>query len=369
MKAVSYRFSAASAWTCNARIFATNTRAPAAGDVATRADAGAAANTLPAIRATTIRATGSGGTHRPLARRRKNTPLLSTAALASLMGAPTRLVRNRQYAVVDHPIEIANPDDPRIADYRCLTDVDLRMRFEPPRGLFIAEGELVIRRAVQAGHRVRSFLVSHRWLDSVQGLPPTDAPIYLATPQVLKAVIGFQFHRGGLASVHRPPIPEVATVLANARRVAVLEDVNTHTNVGAIFRCAAGLDIDAVLLTPSCADPLYRRAVRVSMGEVFTVPYARLEAWPQDSDLLREAGFRVFALTPEPGATALDELSISAADRIALVFGAEGAGLTSGALAATDQRVRIPMSRGVDSLNVAAAAAVAFYALRSAAGA
>lgn len=270
---------------------------------------------------------------------------------------------------MDPPIDIADPDDERIADYRCLTDVDLRTKFEPPRGLFIAEGELVIRRAVRAGYALRSVLVSPRWLDSLRGLVPSGVPVYLASPEVLKAVIGFQFHRGGLASVHRPPLPPVQDVLAATSRVAVLEDVNTHTNVGAIFRCAAALGIDAVLLTPSCSDPLYRRAVRVSMGAVFAVPYARLAAWPQDAGILRAAGFRLLALTPAPAATALDDLVLSGRDRIALVLGAEGPGLSPGALAASDQRVRIPMSRGVDSLNVAAAAAVAFFALRSAAGA
>ncbi len=262
--------------------------------------------------------------------------------------------------------DITDPDDPRIADFRCLTDVDLRLQFEPPNGLFIAEGEMVIRRAIEAGYQLRSVLVSHRWLDSVRGLPAFDAPVYVATPDVLKAVIGFQFHRGGLASVRRPPLPAVGTLLSAARRVAVLEDVNTHTNVGAIFRCAAGLGMDAVLLSPSCADPLYRRAVRVSMGQVFVVPYARLTAWPHDSQKLRDAGFRLLALTPDPSAAALDEVAVCAEERIALVIGAEGPGLSRDALEAADQRVRIPMSREVDSLNVAAAAAVAFYALRSA---
>ncbi|MGB9377926.1 MAG: RNA methyltransferase [Mycobacteriales bacterium] len=264
---------------------------------------------------------------------------------------------------MDSIIEISDPDDPRIADYRCLTDVDLRTKFEPPNGLFIAEGELVIRRAVQAGCRLRSILVSPRWLDTLRGLPSSGAPIYLASPEVLKAVIGFQFHRGGLASVHRPALPDVRSVLDGARRVVVLEDVNTHTNVGAIFRCAAGLGMDAVLLTAACSDPLYRRAVRVSMGEVFVVPYARMPSWPEGSQALREAGFRILALTPDPSATALDKLTVTAAERVALVLGAEGPGLTAAALGAIDERVRIPMSRGVDSLNVAAAAAVAFYAL------
>ena len=271
---------------------------------------------------------------------------------------------------MDRVIEITDPDDTRIADYRCLTDIDLRTRFEPPHGLFIAEGELVIRRAVRAGYRLRSVLVSPRWLGSLAGIElPPGAPTYLAQPDVLEAVTGFNVHRGALASVHRPPLPAAAEVLAGALRVAILEDVNTHTNVGAIFRCAAGLGMDAVLLSPSCADPLYRRAVRVSMGEVFAVPYARLASWPAELDDVRAAGFRLLALTPDPVATALDRLDLDPSEKAAVVLGAEGPGLSASALTAADTLVRIPMSRGVDSLNVAAAAAVAFYALRCSSGA
>lgn len=260
-------------------------------------------------------------------------------------------------------VEITDPADPRLADYLQLTDVDLRMKFEPPHGLFIAEGELVIRRAVRAGYRLRSLLMSPRWLDSVTDLEVAGTPVYVAAPALLETVTGFHVHRGALASVHRPPLPAVGAVLAGARRVAVLEDVNTHTNVGAIFRGAAALGFDALLLTRSCADPLYRRSVRVSMGEVFAVPYARIEAWPADVDVLRAAGFRVLALTPDPAAVSLEEVAVASTDSIALVLGAEGPGLSPRTLARVGEQVRIPMSRGVDSLNVGAAAAVAFYVL------
>lgn len=260
--------------------------------------------------------------------------------------------------------DITEPADPRVADYRCLTDVDLRTKFEPPQGLFIAEGELVIRRAIRAGYRLRSVLLSPEWLRSLPALDlPPETPTYLAGPEVLAAITGFRVHRGALASVHRRPLPPPAALLAEARRVAVLEDVNTHTNVGAIFRCAAALGMDAVLLSPACADPLYRRAVRVSMGEVFAVPYARLDEWPAGLDQVRAAGFRLLALTPDPAATPLGDLHLPAADRVALLLGAEGPGLSPAALGTVEQPVRIPMSGGVDSLNVAAAAAVAFYVL------
>ncbi len=271
--------------------------------------------------------------------------------------------RGRDHGPVAAIVEIADPADVRLADYRGLTDVDLRTKFEPPHGLFIAEGELVIRRAVRAGYRLRSVLVSDKWLGSIADITEPATPVYLADPAVLEAVSGFRVHRGALASVHRPPLPTVDTVLAGARRVAVLEDVNTHTNVGAIFRCAAALGIDAVLLTPACADPLYRRSVRVSMGEVFAIPYARFANWPAGLDLLRRRGFRVLALTPEPSATGLAELEVGNQDKVVVVLGAEGPGLSPGVLARVDQRVRIPMSRGVDSLNVGAAAAIAFYVL------
>jgi tRNA G18 (ribose-2'-O)-methylase SpoU len=257
--------------------------------------------------------------------------------------------------------EVTDPDDPRIADYRALTDVELRTRWEPPNGLFIAEGELVLRRALAAGYRPRSVLVDAKRVDALPDVG--DAPVYAGTQDVLEKATGFHVHRGVLASFHRKPPREAAEVLASASRVAVLEDVNNHTNLGAIFRGAAALGMDAVLLSPSCADPLYRRSVRVSMGEVFAVPYARLEAWPGGLDAVREAGFTVLALTPAPDALPVQRLSVAQRRRAALLLGAEGPGLSRAAMAASDLRVVIPMPRGVNSLNVAAAAAVAFYEL------
>jgi tRNA G18 (ribose-2'-O)-methylase SpoU len=260
-------------------------------------------------------------------------------------------------------VSITDPDDPRLAEYRALTDVELRTRFEPPHGLFIAEGELVLRRAVRAGYRARSVLLDGRRVEQIADLDTGRAPVYTATPEVLHRVTGFHVHRGVLASFHRPPLPEARSVLASAQRVAVLEDVNNHTNLGAIFRCAAALGMDAVLLSPSCADPLYRRSVRVSMGEVFAVPYARLQPWPQALAEVRGAGFGLLALTPRPDAVALQQLAEPLRRRPALLLGAEGTGLSRAVLEACDVAVAIPMRRGVDSLNVAAAAAVAFWEL------
>lgn len=259
--------------------------------------------------------------------------------------------------------QITDPDDDRIADYRALTDVELRTRWEPPHGLFIAEGELVLRRALRAGYPARSYLVDAKRVDQLADLDTGDAPVYAATQDVLQQATGFHVHRGVLASFHRRPLPTAAEVLAAARRVLILEDVNNHTNLGAIFRGAAALGIDAVLLSPSCADPLYRRSVRVSMGEVFALPYAKLDPWPTGLDQVRVAGFTVLAMTPAPDAVPIQRLTAAQRERAALLLGAEGPGLTAAAQAASDVRVVIPMRRGVDSLNVAAAAAVAFWEL------
>jgi tRNA G18 (ribose-2'-O)-methylase SpoU len=255
-------------------------------------------------------------------------------------------------------VQITDPDDERIADYRALTDVELRTRWEPPHGLFIAEGELVLGRALRAGYQLRSVLVDAKRVEQV---PATDAPVYAATQNVLQATTGFHVHRGILASFHRKPLRDAREVLAGARRVVILEDVNNHTNLGAIFRGAAALGMDAVLLSPSCADPLYRRSVRVSMGEVFAVPYARLEPWPSALDTVRESGFALLAMTPAGDALPIQQLTPAQRERPALLLGAEGPGLSRDALRASDARVAIPMHRGVDSLNVAAAAAVAFW--------
>ncbi|MGI5336874.1 TrmH family RNA methyltransferase [Streptomyces sp. CA-181903] len=261
-------------------------------------------------------------------------------------------------------ITIDDPDDPRLHDYTGLTDVELRRRREPAEGLFIAEGEKVIRRAVDAGYGMRSMLLSAKWVDAMRDvMEDVSAPVYVVEPELAERVTGYHVHRGALASMRRKPLPDAAGLLATARRVAVMEAVNDHTNIGAIFRSAAALGMDAVLLSPDCADPLYRRSVKVSMGAVFSVPWARLENWPRDLETVRAAGFRVLALTPDAQATAMDAAAPHRLERVALMLGAEGSGLSAKALRAADEWVRIPMAHGVDSLNVGAAAAVAFYAV------
>src|SRR4051812_402924 len=218
--------------------------------------------------------------------------------------------------------DVEDPGDPRLADYRGLTDVALRTRFEPPHGLFIAESELVIRRALAAGYRPRSMVMAPEWLERMSALiADADAPVYSAPYDVLKKLTGFNVHRGALASFHRKPLPRVDEVVAEARRVIVVEDMVSHTNLGAIFRCAAALGMDAVVLSPSCADPLYRRSVRVSMGAVFTVPYARSERWPDVIDGLKDNGFVVAALTPANDAIPLDAVDYDDDARLAVLFG------------------------------------------------
>ena len=259
---------------------------------------------------------------------------------------------------------VAGADDPALADYVGLTDVALRSVREPAEGLFIAEGATVIRRALAAGYEMRSMLLEEKWLASMADVvDAVDAPVHLADMAVLKAVTGYPVHRGALAAMVRKPPLDAMTLASSARRVVILEDVNNHTNVGAILRAAAGLGVDAVLLDPRSADPLYRRSVKVSMGAVFAVPWARLGPWPDALHDVRDLGFTLLALTPDPSATALADLPPGAMTRTALMVGAEGPGLSDQALTAADLQVRIPMAAGVDSLNVAAAAAVAFYGL------
>ncbi|GAB2906120.1 TrmH family RNA methyltransferase [Streptomyces mayteni] len=269
---------------------------------------------------------------------------------------------------MSEPIAVTDPADPRLVDYTDLTDVALRRRREPAEGLFMAEGEKVVRRALAAGYPMRSLLLTARWVEALRDvIDATSAPVYLVSPELAERVTGFHVHRGALAAMGRRPLPAAAELLAGARRLAVLEAVNDHTNVGAVFRGAAALGLDGVLLSPDCADPLYRRSVKVSMGAVFSLPYARLDHWPAGLAEVRAAGFRLLALTPDARAVDIAaELRGSGGGRLALMLGAEGAGLTPGALAAADAWVRIPMSHGVDSLNVAAAAAVAFYAVTTA---
>ena len=254
---------------------------------------------------------------------------------------------------------------PLLGDYVGLTDVALRRRREPAEGLFIAESEKVVRRALNAGYPVRSLLLEDKWLDSVGDLvEDLDVPVYVGNREDLAAVTGYQVHRGVLAAMTRLPLPAVQDVVAGARRVVVLEDVVEHTNVGAAFRSAAGLGVDAVLVTPRCADPLYRRSVRVSMGTVFQVPWTRIAPWPEGIEDLRAAGLTTAALALEPAGLTLDELVGRRERRLALVVGTEGDGLSRHTVGRADLTVRIPMAGGVDSLNVAAAAAVACYALR-----
>lgn len=283
-------------------------------------------------------------------------------------------------------IELAHADlreDPRLTDYTRLKDVKLRSRIEPERGLYMAESATVIERAIAAGHRPRSFLVSARWLPTLRPLIAAatgsveggEVPVFVAPEEVLERMTGFHLHRGALAAMQRPELPSVMQLLTSAqppqptRRIVVLENLVDHTNVGAAFRSAAALGIDAVLVTPSCADPLYRRSVRVSMGTVFQVPWTRLDSWPGDIALLRDAGFTVASLALCEDSMSLDDFASLPAlrgpdARLAIVMGTEGDGLGKRTIAASDYTVKIPMGHGVDSLNVAAASAVVFWATR-----
>ncbi len=293
------------------------------------------------------------------------------------------------------PVWISEPGDARLADYAGLTDVRLRRSLEAEHGLFIAEGDKVIRRAIAAGYPVRSILVAPERLSSVEDLArDSPAPCYVVPAAVAERITGYQVHRGALAAMRRTPLPPAADVIAGraARpgrghasvpedvtgpgghheqraapaRVIVLEDLVDHGNVGAIFRCAAALGIDAVILSPRCADPLYRRAIKVSMGAVFAIPYARMTDWRGGLAELRAAGFQLLALTPDQAAVPVSRVPVR--ERVALLLGTEGDGLSSRWLSEADETVCIPMApgamaAGVDSLNVVAAAAIACQAL------
>lgn len=259
---------------------------------------------------------------------------------------------------------VRSPDDARLDEYRALRDVSLRRSLEAEHGLFIAEGEKVIRRAVVAGYPVRSMLMSPRWVDSLADVvADLEAPVYVADEALVESVSGFHVHRGALASMARRPLPSVEAVLDGATRLLVLEDVNDHTNVGAIFRNAAAFGMDAVLLSPRCADPLYRRSIKVAMGAVFAVPWTRLDDWAEAPTMLRAAGFQVLALTP--AGEAVDLASVVLTKQVALLLGSEGDGLSERWMRLADERVVIPMRGDVDSLNVAAASAVACYVISS----
>ena len=260
-----------------------------------------------------------------------------------------------------HLVDITDASDPRLADYRDLRDVQLRQHLEAEHGLFIAEGEKVVRRAVEGGFEPRSFLMAPRWLDGLADvLGRSDAPVYVVSESLAEKVTGFHVHRGALASLHRLPLPTVDDVLADARSVLVLEDVVDHANVGAAFRAGAALGFDAVLVAPRCADPLYRRSIKVSMGSVFALPWTRLPDWYDALPGLSSAGFTTVALTLADDAEPIDQ-AVAGLDRLALVLGSEGHGLSPRWQQAADRRAVIPMTAGIDSLNVAAASAVACY--------
>jgi len=276
---------------------------------------------------------------------------------------------------VTSPVPVDSADDPRLTDYVRLTDVHLRRSLEAVHGLFVAEGELVIRRAIGAGYPVRSLLITSDRLAALADLAGgCPGPVYVVAPEIAQRLTGYRVHRGALASMQRLPLPPVGEVIRGARRLVVLEDIVDHTNVGAIFRCVAALGFDAVVLAPRCADPLYRRSVRVSMGAVFAVPYARLEDWQEGLARIRAAGFRLLALTPAADAVPIGEAVAGAhalpgagvpADGapLALLLGTEGDGLSARWRDQADLSVRIPLSGEVDSLNVASAAAIACYLL------
>jgi tRNA G18 (ribose-2'-O)-methylase SpoU len=268
--------------------------------------------------------------------------------------------------VVRSPVD--DPDDPRIADFVGLRDRELagprvRGRRAVANGMFVAEGDVVVERALRAGYRLRAALVDATRADPLPPGMPADAEVFAASPAVLRRITGLGVHRGMLATFDRRPVAPVDELLADARRVVVLERVSNPTNLGVIIRTAAGLGFDAVLLDPTCTDPLYRRVARVAMGEGYAFSWAWLPRLPGGLDLVRAAGFRLLALTPAAGARPLDEVRLAEEERVALLFGAEGPGLSAQTLAAADERVGIAMQGGVDSLNVGVAAGIACWVL------
>ncbi|WP_165055845.1 MULTISPECIES: RNA methyltransferase [unclassified Adlercreutzia] len=287
-------------------------------------------------------------------------------------------------------IHVDTLDNARLDAYARLTEAQLRSRLEPERALFIAEGAKVIERAFEGGMEPLSLLMEEKWLHATDGLIARmeaacpDLPVFVAPHAALEELTGFELTRGALGAFRRPALPSVEEVVRDARLVAVLENITNHTNVGAIFRSAAALGVDAVLVSPTCYDPLYRRAVRVSMGTVFQVPWTRIgddatpakgrpgrpsAAWASAGiPLLRGLGFTVAAMALEDDSVPLDDEKLAHAERLALVFGTEGDGLAPSTIAQCDCTVRIPMAHGVDSLNVAAASAVAFWQFRNLAG-
>jgi len=263
----------------------------------------------------------------------------------------------------DNVVVVDDPADPRLDDFRDLNSVDRRPDLPSGKGLVIAEGVLVVQRMLASRFVPRAFLGTERRLGELaDDLRTTDAPFYLANAEVMAAVVGFHLNRGVLAAAPRPVELSTPQILQGARTIAVLEGVNDHENLGSVFRNAAGLGVDAIVFGRGCADPLYRRAVRVSMGHALLVPYAWSAEWPNELEVLRGNGFRVLAMTPNPAALTLAAaMETLEGEKVAILVGAEGPGLNERTMRASDVRVRIPMARGTDSLNVATAAAMAFY--------
>lgn len=265
-------------------------------------------------------------------------------------------------------LQVADLEDPRLDEYLRLSEAHLRMRSDVENGLYIAESTKVVQRAINAGHVPRSFLLAEKHLEQLaeefNQFP--DTPIFIGDDRQLQDLVGFHLHRGAMAAMNRPDPLDLDEVLEASSRIAILEDIADHTNLGAIIRSASGLGVDAVLLTPKCVDPWYRRSARVSMGTVFDLPWVRMQSWPEDIQTLKKHGYEMLAVELTDDAIPLNEVEIKAGQKVAMILGNEGRGVTDEALAAVDQTVIIPMHRGVDSLNVGAASAIAFWHLCSA---
>ena len=263
-------------------------------------------------------------------------------------------------------IEITDFNAPELDVYARLTEVQLLNREFPEKGLFIAESPIVIQRALHAGYEPVSVLVEKKHIEGQAKdilAECGDIPVYTAEFDVLTRLTGFQLTRGMLCAMRRPPLPTVAEICQNARRIAVLENVMNPTNIGAIFRSAAALNVDAVLLTSACSNPLYRRSIRVSMGTVFQIPWTFLDTDRNYCELLRELGFKTAAMALTDNSVSIKDPTVCGEERLAIILGTEGEGLADTTIADCDYTVKIPMSHGVDSLNVAAASAVAFWQL------
>lgn len=265
-------------------------------------------------------------------------------------------------------LQVADLEDPRLDEYLRLSEAHLRMRTDVENGLYIAESTKVVQRAINAGHVPRSFLLAEKHLDQLaeefNRFP--DAPIFIGDDRQLQDLVGFHLHRGAMAAMNRPEPRDLDEVLEASSRIAILEDIADHTNLGAIIRSASGLGVDAVLLTPKCVDPWYRRSARVSMGTVFDLPWVRMQSWPEDLQTLKNHGYEMLAMELTDDAIPLNEVEIKAGQKVAMILGNEGRGVTDEAIAAVDRTVIIPMHRDVDSLNVGAASAIAFWHLCSA---